>query len=229
MFGSTSDLVDYQSSTILNATDVSNEFQSKIQEPFNNKLVLTYDNKVYEGSVKTETNNKVKKQTVLDLFVDNSSKKETNSTYVHEDNKEKIFDNKPSDSNLLHKEYLANKLTHKQIKVIEASQIVNESIPTQSTILFGKSNSLFDDDDDLFSLKSEKVKKISTNLFDSDDEFDFDQKFTKKASLRTNSIFGDDSDDDLFSSTTISSVKNLPLQKPIGKGHNFLLFFTILY
>ncbi|VVC34084.1 FAM21/CAPZIP domain [Cinara cedri] len=224
LFSSTSDLVDHQSSSILNVTDFSNELQYKIQESFDTKLITNND-KIYEGSEQILTNNKVKKQAVLNLFDDDSNlfesrQKETKKTNEDKDKKEQIFHEGLSESKLIHKEHTENELPlDKQVKAIVEDQTVkevieNESTSNQNTKLSRKSNYLFDDNDDIFSSKTEKVKKTSS-LFDSDDEFEFSQKFTKKTMLKTNSIFGDDSDDDLFSSTNKLSASNLPLQKPI--------------
>lgn len=227
LFGSTSDLVAYQSSPILNATDFPSKLQNKIQGQSNNKLIVTNDDQMYEGSKKTETNYKLKNQTVLDLF-DDDSIEELKKQNIHKDNKEKIFDEKPSECKLVHKEYAENKSSFKQVKGMETCPTVkelkeNESASTQNTQLSRKSNSLFVDDDDLFSLKTEKVKKISSNLFNSDDECEFNQNFSKKTSLKTHSIFSDDSDDDLFSSTSKSSTISSSVQKSSGKGYHILL------
>lgn len=227
LFGSTSDLVDYQSSPILNA-DFPSKLQNKIQEQFNNKLIVTNDDQMYEGSEKMETNHNVKKQTVLDLF-DDDSNEESKRQNIHKNNEEKIFYEMPSKSKFVHNEYAENKSSFKQVIGIEVCSTVKElkeieSTSTQNTKLSRKSNSLFVDDDDLFSSKTEKVKKIS-NLFDSDDECEFNQNFSKKTSLKTHSIFSDDSDDDLFSSTSKSSIISSPVQKPIGKGYHILLYF----
>lgn len=88
-----------------------------------------------------------------------------------------------------------------------------------NTSLSQKSKSLFDDNDndnDLFSQKTGNVNKLSSNIFDSDDEFEFTHKFSKKKSDKTKSIFGDDSDDDLFNSPSKPSGSNLTSKKPIG-------------
>jgi len=87
-----------------------------------------------------------------------------------------------------------------------------------NTLLSQKSNSLFDDDDDddIFSRKSGKVNKPSSNIFDSDDELEFNQTFSKHKSDKTKSIFGDDSDDDLFNTPSKPSGSKLTSRKPIG-------------
>ena len=72
LFGSTSNLVDYQSSPILNDvitdTESSNEVKKKFQAPFNNNLLAANDNKMYENSEKIGTKDELKKKNILDLF-----------------------------------------------------------------------------------------------------------------------------------------------------------------
>lgn len=248
MFGSSSDLVDYQSSPILkdDFLNSSNEVQNKNQELLSNKLPLSNNDK-------TETNNEVKK-IILDLFDDSLEPfKLTQEEINKNNNKEKKLDEKQvcklvyDDTEQLSKietvqesllkielkneknleiESVSKELTgikpisDEEVKGINVIEVVENKLKsiTQNTTLSKKSKSLFDDDDDdLFSLKSEKVKKSSfNNIFDSDNEFEFNQKFTKKNSIKTESIFGDDSDDDLFSTSSKSSASNLPSQKPNG-------------
>lgn len=242
---STSDLVDYQNSPILDdiVSDSLNIVQNVIQEPLHSII-----------DKKTETSNGAKKN-ILDLFDDDSnlfeSCQEEITRKVYSTNNEQQafcenqFESKSVNEQLpeiesIHKKLLkvepSNKkqseietINEKQQEiepihnkkdksenVIEIEENKSNSI-TKNTMLSKKSISLFDDDhDDIFSSKSEKVKKSSSNIFDSDDEFEFNQKFTKKPSIKTNSIFGDDSDDDLFSSSSKPSTSNFNSQKPIG-------------
>lgn len=107
-----------------------------------------------------------------------------------------------------------------EANLVNAIRVEGNKSTTRNTILPVKSNSLFDDDDnDLFSSKCEKSKKTSSNIFDSDDdEFEFTRKFTKKDSVKTKSIFGDDSDDDLFATPSNKpSASNLLCRKPNDK------------
>jgi len=94
------------------------------------------------------------------------------------------------------------------------SLISNNLLPQKSNSLFDDDDD--DDDDDIFSQKSGKVNKPSSNIFDSDDEFEFNPKFVKKKSDKTKSIFGDDSDDELFNTPSKPSGSNLTFKKPIG-------------
>lgn len=244
LFSSTSDLIDYQSSPILNdnVSDSLNIVQNVIQEPLNSII----DNK-------TEKNNEAKKN-ILDLFDDDSnlfeSRQEeiTRKDYCTNNEQafcENQFESKSVNEQLpeiesVHQKLLKAESSNKkqsEIETINEKQQEIESIHnkkdksenvieieenkstfiTKNTMLPKTSISLFDDDhDDIFSSKSEKVKKSSSNIFDSDDEFEFNQKFTKKTSIKTNSIFGDDSDDDLFSSSSKPATSNLNSQKPIG-------------
>jgi len=111
-----------------------------------------------------------------------------------------------------------SEIQFKTCNMEHSQEIISES-PISSNLLTQKSNSLFDDDDDdddIFSQKSGKVNKPSSNIFDSDDEFEVKPKFVKKNSDKTKSIFGDDSDDDLFNTPSKPSGSNLTSQKATG-------------
>lgn len=262
LFVSTSNLVDYQSSTMLNDaitdTDSSNEVKEKIPEPLDNKSFVANDNKMYENNEKTEIKTELIKKSFSDLFDDNSDPSESIEqefdTKDNNENKKIALDDQQLKSNIsvqeqlpviesVHKKLLMNEtLTEKQPKpepikgiqpkiepiceIQDKAFNVNELQENKSkslisnTLLSQKSNSLFDDDDDddddIFSRKSGKVKKPSSNIFDSDDELEFNHTFSKHKSDKTKSIFGDDSDDDLFDIPSKPSGSNLTSQKPIG-------------
>lgn len=243
MFSSTSDLVDYQNSSILDddVPDSLNKVQYEIQEPLNSKLCII-DNE-------TETNNGAKKN-ILDLFEDDSNlfescQEEITKNDYCTDNKQKTFDDNQFESvydqlseiQSLHQKLLKVEPSIKkqsEIETINEKQqeiepIHNKKDKSENVIEIeeNKSNSLFDDDD-IFSSKSEKVKKSSFNIFDSDDEFEFNQKFTKKTLIKANSIFGDDSDDDLFSTSSKPSTSNLHSSKLIGK-YNILIYYVYAF
>jgi len=244
LFGSSSDLINYENSSILNddLIDSSNNVQNENQESLNNKSLFNINDN------KTETNKKVNKL-ISDLFDDDLNPFELTQEEINTKNgKEMKFDDNVTESKLIYNEQIPkikkipdnhmeieskneknseieSVIPHNEIKlkydkeikvnVIEAEENKSKSI-TQSITLSKKSNTLFDDDDeDLFSPTYEKVKKSSSNIFDSDDEFEFKQKFTKKNFVKTDSIFGDDSDDDLFSTSSKPS-NSLASQKPNG-------------
>lgn len=219
------DFVDYKSSPILQEDNL--EVQNKTQRLSNSKLFVANEEKL---NVKEEINNEVKKKSTLDLFDDDSDPFETETEdtksedFIDENIKIKIgqhsdivvneeqpiieSENKKSIKN----ESKQDKLT---LNVEEIEGNSSKLVP-QSTILSIKSNSLFDDEEDLFSVKSEKAIKPSSNIFDSDDEFEFNHKFTKKNPVETKSIFGDDSDDDLFNTPSKSATGSLFNRKQIG-------------
>lgn len=270
LFVSTSNLVDYQSSPILNDgitdTDSSNEVKKKILEPFNNKSLVDNDNKMYENSEIVEIKTELKKKTFLDLFDDDSDpesfqqefdaknsndiKKLTLDEQLLETNKsvqeqlpviesvhEKLLETKPVIEiqpeivSVKEKQPEAESINEKlpeiepmceiQVKAFNVKELHENKSKSliSNTSLPKKSNSLFDDDDDddIFSQKSGKVNKPSSNIFDSDDEFEFNQTFAKKKSDKTKSIFGDDSDDDLFNTPCKPAGSNLTSNKPIDK------------
>lgn len=232
LFGSTPDLVNNQSSPILNddVTDSLSKAQNEIQVPSNDMLFVT------DEKLESKTN-------ILNLFDDDSdsfeSSHEEKST---SDVKEKILDEKQPEFKIVHTKFpevesldkplietAINKLdiksVHKTLPNIEPTnenqvpdiKKIKSKTATQSIVFPKKSNSLFDDDDDvLFSPKSEKAKVSSSNIFDSDDELEFSQKFTKKSLAKAKSIFDDDSDEDLFSTPSKPSTSQLPSRKPIG-------------
>lgn len=235
------DFVDYKSSPILQEDNL--EVQNKIQAQPSSKLFAANDDTI---NVKKEKNNEIKRKSVLDLFDDDSDPFETltedkNIKDFPDDNISILMkiDEKKSESKLLideqHSDIVVNEKQSKiesgnkklpetesqhdkLVKALNEEKIEENDtkLITQSTITPNKSNSLFDDEEDLFSVKSKKVLKSSSNIFDSDDEFDFSHKFTKKNSVKTTSIFGDDSDDDLFSTPSKSTNSNLSNQKQIG-------------
>lgn len=269
LYVSTSNLVDYQSSPILNSditdTDSSNEVKNEIQVPFNDKSLAANDNdnKIYGNIEKIESEYKLTKN----LFDEDSDPSESIQQELDKkdsnDNKKIILGDKLLESNIsaqeqlpviesVHKKLLENEsikekepetepikekepeiesvneklmeiepIGETQVKTFNVKELEENKSKSMisNTLLPQKSNSLFDDDDDddyLFSRKSDKVNKPSSNIFDSDDEFEFNQKFTKKNSDKTKSIFGDDSDDDLFNTPNKPSGSNLTSQKPIG-------------
>lgn len=264
LFGSTSDLADYNSDSKLNdhVTDSTNEVQNKIQTPINKKLQVTpsFDDKLYKNNETTETNNEIKKNTSLDLFDDDSDPFESfhdemSKEVCHNDNKENSLDKERLEFNLAHDKFLEIKsVNEKQPDIIEQSkneleeekpkiepayeeiepignQVVKQvdikeleeekstftTTNTTNTKSSKKSNSLFDEDnDDLFSPDPKKINKPSSNIFDSDDEFEFNQTFSKKSLDKSKSIFGDDSDDDLFSTPSKPLESNFTSKKPIG-------------
>lgn len=246
LFGSTSDLVDYESSPILydDATDSMNEVQNKIQASSNDNSLFMNNEK---NSEIKEVNHKTKKN-ILDLFDNDSDPFESLQEEASDNNDEKnIFDNKHSEFKIVNKQCSEVESVDKiqpvlksvivkplEIEVVQEKVTNNESVhnnqveissikevevnksTTQNVVIPNKLNSLFDDDDDdLFFQKSKKTKKTS-NIFDSDDELDFSQKFTKTNLANTTSLFGDDSDDDLFSTPNKSSPSHLPSGKSIG-------------
>lgn len=119
-----------------------------------------------------------------------------------------------------------------QVKAFNVNELQENKSKSliSNTLLSQKSNSLFDDDDDddIFSQKSRKVNKPSSNIFDSDDELEFNQTFSKHKSDKTKSIFGDDSDDDLFNTPSKPSRSSLTSQKPIGKHYIYYKFIIYL-
>lgn len=133
---------------------------------------------------------------------------------------EPVFNKQPVIESISDKLSVTETTYENQDKTLNVKELVGENkskSETQSTVLSNKKNSLFDDDDDdLFSPKSDKGKKPSSNIFDSDEEIEFNHKFTKRSFVKTKSIFGDDSDDDLFSSPSKPSASKLPSQKLIG-------------
>lgn len=232
------DYVDYKSSPILQEDKL--EVQNETQVQPNTKLFAANDKKM---NVKKEINNEVIKKSTLDLFDDDSDPFETmtedkNIKDFLDDDIEIEIGEKKLESKLLvdqHSDIVINekhskiesenkKLPEtgskddKQVKALSIEEVEeNDSkLTNQSIILHTKSNSLFDDEEDLFSVKSEKVIKPSSNIFDSDDEFEFNHTFTKKHPVKTKSIFGDDSDDDLFSSPSKSATSYLSNQKQTG-------------
>ncbi|XP_060853980.1 WASH complex subunit 2 [Rhopalosiphum padi] len=265
LFVSTSDLVDYQSSPILNnditVSDSSNEVKNKIQASINDKLLAANNNKTDVISDKLESKNELIKH----LFDDDSDSSESIQQEFDKkdnDNKKIILGEKLLESNKsvqeqlpviesVHKKLQQNEpvkekqletkplkgkqpkielindeiseidpIFETQVKAYSVKELEENKSKISNTSLPHKSNSLFDDDDDdddLFSRKSGKTNKLSSNLFDSDDEFEFNKKFTKKNSDKTKSIFGDDSDDDLFNTPNKPSGSNLTSQKPINK------------
>lgn len=261
LFGSTSDLTDYKSSSNLNdhVIDSTNEVQSKIQNPISNKSTVPFDDKLYKSDETTETNNKIKTNSGLNLFDDDSDpfesfQDETSKKVCHSDGKEKLLSDKEQlDFNLAHDQFLEIKsVSEKQPDVEEQSktelkdeklkvELAYEEIEPMCDTIFKeldvkkleekkststsaitksskKSNSLFDKaNDDLFSPNSMKVNKPSSNIFDSDDEFEFEQPICRKSLGKSKLIFSDDSDDDdLFSSSSKPLETNLTFQKPIG-------------
>ncbi|XP_015373748.1 PREDICTED: WASH complex subunit FAM21 [Diuraphis noxia] len=262
LFVSTSNLVDYQSSPILNDnitdTDSSNEVKKNILEPFNTKSFVDNDYKIYENSEKTKTKTELEKKSFSDLFdydsdplesfqqefdsIDsNNTKKFTPDEQLLESNKsiqeqnleiepvhEKLLENKsikeiqPEVLSTSKKLPKIDPISEIQVKTcnVENLQENKSKSPTSNNLLPQKYNSLFDDDDDdddIFSQKSGKVNKPTSNIFDSDDEFEFNSKFVKKKSDKTKSIFDDDSDDDLFNTSSKPSGSNLTSKKPIDK------------
>lgn len=247
LFGSTSDLVDYQSSPILNddVTDSINIIQNKIQASFNDNSLFKNNEKnsgIKEGDHKT-------KQNILDLFDDDSDPFESQEEVSDNNDKKHILNNKHSEFKTVNKlcsevesvdkKYPANKsvivkpleievveekvtniesVCNNQVEISSIKEVEENKSVTQNIVIPKKLNSLFDDDDDdnLFFQKSKKTKKSSSNIFDSDDELDFSQKFTKTKLAKTKSLFGDDSDDDLFSTPNKPSASNLPSGKAIG-------------
>lgn len=248
LFGSTSDLIDYQSSPILydDVADSLNVVQNKIQASSNNNSLFTNNEK---NSEIIETNHKTKKN-ILDLFDDESDPFESSQEEVCDNNNEKsISANKHLEFKTVNKqcsevesidkkqldiesvivkpleiEVVKKNITNiesvhgKQVEISNIKKVEENKFVTQNVVVSKKLNSLFDDDDDddLFFQKSKKTKKTSSNIFDSDDELDFSQKFTKTNLAKTKSLFGDDSDDDLFSTPNKTSASNLPSRKPIG-------------
>lgn len=259
LFVSTSNLVDYQSSPILNYditdTNSSNEVNKNILEPFNKNSFVANDNKMNENCEKPETKNELKKKSFSDLFDDdsdplesfqrefdakdsNDSIKITLAEQLLESNKsvqkqnleiesvhEKLPENEPvkeiqPEVVSFNEKTEIDPINEIQVKTCNVENLKENKSKSliSNNLLPQKSNSLFDDDDDddIFSQKSGKVNKPSSNIFDSDDEFEFNPKFVKKKSDKTKSIFGDDSDDDLFNTPSKPSGSNLTFQKPIG-------------
>lgn len=228
---SKSDVVDHESTPILHKDN--SEVQNKLQAQSNNKLFASNDGDIND---KKEISKENKKKSILDLFDDDSDpfesdKKDNDKIEIRKGEKQLesklligqlsdiLVNKKLPEIEAVSKKVPETKPKHdKQVKNLNVEGIEgNNSKPiTQSTKLPIESNSLFDDDKDLFPLKSEKVNKPSSNIFDSDDEFEFNHTFTKKKSVKTKSIFGDDSDDDLFSTPSKLVSSNLSNQKPIG-------------
>lgn len=232
------DFVDNKSSPMLQKDNL--EVQNNTQTQPSSKLVEATDDMI---NVKTEKNNEIKKKSVLELFDDDSDPFETMTEdknikdFLDDKIEIQIGENK-LESKLLIDQHSDNAVTKKEPKIESENKNLPETeskhnklvkalnvediekndpkLITQSTILPTKSNSLFNDEEDLFSVTSEKVIKSSSNIFDSDDEFEFSHKFTKKTPVKTKSIFGDDSDDDLFSTPSKPSTSNLSNQKQMG-------------
>lgn len=248
LFGSASDLVDYQSSPILNDnnTDSFGKAQNEIQVPSNN-ILSAMDEKIDE---KLET----KKKNILNLFDDDSDPFElSHGEKSRSDIKKKTLDEKEPEFkvesidnpqpfvepaiNELETESVHKTLPNvKPVKENQVAETINQekiesNFTTQNTAaLAEKSNSLFDNGN-LFSPKS---KVSSSNIFDSDedDEVEFDQKFNKKSLAKSKSIFDDDSDeDDLFNTPSKPSASNncLSSQKPIGEYNLYNFFIVLLF
>ncbi|XP_050441467.1 WASH complex subunit 2-like [Adelges cooleyi] len=125
--------------------------------------------------------------------------------------------------------------TNKQSEIIQEEKIekldVKKSETKSTTKKYDLLLSADDDDDNIFLSKSKIVKPTTSNLFDSDDDLDFDQKApgkSKKDLAKSKSLFGDDSDDDLFTNKTTTpskftskkpteQVKNLPSRAGVVK------------
>jgi len=226
LFSSTSDIVDYQASPILNDNEKNTSNEDKESKKENNVLNLFSDDSDSFESIQEEISRN-------DCFIDN---------------KTKILERKLSTSELVQKQLPKIEPLYEKQLGIEAVNDIQPEIKSSNEILLNiepvhytqvkdsdfkldenksKStskntklsknlNSLFDDDKDDIFYKSDKNKNHSSNIFDSDDELEFNQKFTKKNLDKTKSIFGDDSDEDLFSTPSKSPASNLQSLNQIG-------------
>lgn len=232
---SSSDVVDYKSSPLLNddGLDSCNKVYNESQIPLNKEL----SDNINETVEKVDENNKTEKKMSLDLFDDldetESIKKEmsTKNYYNKRENalneeqlkfqtlNEKQLDINPVNEKLPKIES-TNEKQPKNDRCLDINKLKenkSKSLTQNITMLNKESSSIFsDDEDNIFSPKSEKVKKPLSNLFDSDEEFDFKQTFSKKNVVKVNSIFGDDSDDDLFSTPSKPTASSSSFQKSIG-------------
>jgi len=255
LFVSTSNLVDYQSSPILNDgitdTDSSNEVNKKVLEPLDNKSIVANDDKMYENNEKMETKTELKKKSFSDLFDDDSDSHESIQqefdTKNSDDNKKITVNAQLSESNKsvqeqlpviesVHEKLLVNEtLKEKQpepepMKGIQPNiESVNEKLPEIEPICEKQVKTFnvneLQENKSKSLISNTLLSKKSNSLFDDDD--DDDDIFSRKSG-KVNKPSSNifDSDDELEFNQTFSKHKSDKTKSIFGDDSDDDLFNT---
>jgi len=205
-------------------SDPTESFQQEFDtKDSNDSKKITLDEQLLESNKSIQEQNPVNELAVYEKLLENEPVKEILPEVISSNEKpeaESLKEIQPEIESINEKLPEIHPISEIQVKTSNVNKLQENKSKSliSNNLLPQKSNSLFDDDDDddIFSRKSGKVSKPSSNIFDSDDELEFNPKFVKQKSDKTKSIFGDDSDDDLFNTPSKPSGSNLTSQKPIG-------------
>lgn len=197
LFGSTSDLFDYQSSPILNddVGDFSDKVENKIQTPSNNALFARNEKDNEKTDLCFKSKNKL-----LDLFDDDSDPFESTVEVTSPNEKKEISSN----DNESDQQIVNEKVSKTETK--DKKQPIVESVSDKQT-----------DVETVFKVETENrinvsdIKKVEKN------KSEIDTQSTSLSTKKSESLFGDDSDK--FESFLKEAIQNKKKEKSLNSEH----------